>query len=184
MSIGFFGLNSIVTPQPTLPPRFYSLGTSNYQLDSGTYNIGYFGNFYATRGLNEVLDALAMMDPSQRARVTLHVFTSSTSELKAGVAAKGLADRVRVSDYVPYLEFLHLTTIFDCLLVNDASSGETHAINPYLPSKLSDYEGSGTDIWAITEVGSTLSQLHTRFSSTLGDVAGAKDVLEQMAHTR
>ena len=41
-----------------------------------------------------------------------------------------------------FFEFLNLTTKFDCLIVNDANTKDYKEINPYLPSKLSDYLGS------------------------------------------
>ena len=54
---------------------------------------------------------------------------------------------MRVGPYVRYLEFLNLTTKFDCLIVNDAATGASHARNPYLPSKWADYRGAGTPVW-------------------------------------
>jgi hypothetical protein len=81
---------------------------------------------------------------------------------------------------VPFLEFLNLTTLFDVLLVNDAATAQHHAVNPYLPSKISDYRGSGTPIWAICEPGSILSTQPVDFSSELGDVAGATAALRAL----
>jgi hypothetical protein len=71
-----------------------------------------------------------------------------------------------------------LTTKFDCLIVNDAhKKGE---INPYLPSKVSDYLGSGTDIWALYEENSTLSKLDLKYKSINGDIESTKKTLKQI----
>ncbi len=49
---------SSVSHHPTLPPPFYRRETSTYDLDPDRVHVGYFGVFYATRGLTEVTDAL------------------------------------------------------------------------------------------------------------------------------
>ena len=69
------------------------------------------------------------------------------------------------------LEFLNLTTRFDVLVVNDAETTAHHRVNPYLPSKLADYVGSGTPVWAICEDGSELSEMEgIAYKSRLGDI--------------
>jgi hypothetical protein len=112
--------------------------------------------------------------------VRLHVFTNRDDHLELEKFSGPLADVVRVHRFVPFLQFLNLTTRFDVLLVNDAAAAQYHGMNPYLPSKLSDYLGSGTPVWAVAEAGSVLDSLPTAYSSELGDVAGAKRSLEQM----
>jgi hypothetical protein len=166
---------------PTLPPPFYRREPSDYDLDPERVHVGYFGVFYATRGLTEVTDALAGLPGRVRARVQLHVFTTDPDEVAAGVSAAGLGDVVRVNGYRPFLEFLHLTTRFDVLLVNDADHEGT---NPYLPSKLSDYLGSGSDVWAISQPGSVLSRQPVAYASTLHDVGAAAGVLTRIATRR
>ncbi|WKN49395.1 hypothetical protein [Nocardioides sp. Arc9.136] len=172
---------STVSHHPTLPPPFYRREPSSYALDPERVHIGYFGVFYATRGLTEVTEALAGLPAAVRARVQLHVFTSGPEEIEEGVRAAGLADVVKVNGYRPFLEFLHLTTRFDVLVVNDA---DHEGVNPYLPSKLSDYLGSGTDIWAISQPGSVLSRQQVAHASSLHDVAGATEVLTRIAGRR
>ena len=172
---------SSVSHHPTLPPPFYRREPSDYDLDPDRVHVGYFGVFYATRGLTEVTDALAGLPGPIRARVQLHVFTTDPDEVAAGVRAAGLGDVVRVNGYRPFLEFLHLTTRFDVLLVNDA---DHEGINPYLPSKLSDYLGSGSDVWAISQPGSVLSRQPVAYASTLHDVGAAAEVLTRVAARR
>ena len=55
------------------------------------------------------------------------------------------------SDFAEYLDFLNLTTKFDVLIATDLSTYDNFKINPYLPSKIADYTGSGRDIWMIYE---------------------------------
>ncbi len=175
--------HAIVSPHPSLPASFYQLGDVTYDLDPYRAHLAYFGAFYATRGLTEVTDALHALPKDVRRRVQLHVFTKDPAKLRRDLKKAGLNDVVVANEYVPYLDFLNLTTMFDCLVVNDALTADHHAVNPYLPSKISDYRGSGRPIWAIVEDGSTMSQLDTDFRSSLGDVAGAVEVLTTLARS-
>jgi glycosyltransferase involved in cell wall biosynthesis len=172
---------SVISPHPTLPPAFYSMARSDYALDPSVVNIAYFGTFYATRGLDDVLTALARLDPATRELLRLHVFTSKAQALRERVKELGIVDLVRVNPYVRYLVFLNLTTRFDCLIVNDALTTEHHQRNPYLPSKWSDYHGSGRRVWGLVEEGSPLSARPLDFASPVGDVGAAQDVLRKIA---
>lgn len=172
---------SRVAPHPIPAAVFTGLRQSSHTLDPTRVNIGYFGSFYVSRGLAEVTRALAGLAPEQRSRLCLHVFTDRPEESAAEVAQANLSDVVRVSGYLPYLEFLALIRRFDVLLVNDAATSSTHPVNPYLPSKLSDYLGSGRPIWAVAEPGSVLSGMPLAHRSGIGDVAGAAAVLSGLA---
>jgi len=170
--------HSVVEPHPTLPQEFYEVVTSSYALDPRLVNIAYFGVFYATRGLTEVVEALRTLAPEARAQIRLHVFTARPSDLEAEMREAGLSDVIVANPYVSYLEFLNLTTHFDALLVNDAHTKDSHSVNPYMPSKWSDYAGSGRPIWGVIEPGSELSTRPLAHLSELGDAAGARAVLE------
>ena len=172
---------AVISPHPTLPPSFYSMVEHPYPIDPTVANIGYFGTFYATRGLGDVLTALAGLESAERARVRLHVFTSNGKDLQRHVDEHGLGEYVRVNPYVRFLEFLNLATRFDCLVVNDALTTDSHARNPYLPSKWSDYQGSGRPVWGLVEDGSPLSGQTLDFSSPVGDVDAAAGVLRRIA---
>ncbi|MGN6251182.1 MAG: glycosyltransferase [Marmoricola sp.] len=172
---------SRVSPHPTLPPEYYRMARAEHDLTGpGVVDIGYFGVFYATRVLTEVTRALAGLPMADRRRVRLHVFTDRAEQVKHEVTRAGLADVVRVRPYLPYLEFLELTTRMDLLLVNDAATSGHHRLNPYLPSKVSDYLGSGTPVWALYEPGSVLSGIETAYRSPVGDVGAAGAVLRSL----
>lgn len=169
---------AVIRHHPTLEQHFYELGAVDYPLDKTRVNIGYFGMFYASRSLTEVVDAISLLSRQERRRLTLHVFTRDPGAL-AKKLGRGLANVIRPTGYLPYLDFLAVTRQFDILLVNDAKVTDSHGINPYLPSKVSDYLGSGTDIWSLVEEGSVLSSIDTRYTSTLRDVHGALAVLRR-----
>ncbi len=172
---------AVISPHPTLAPAFYAMADQTYSLEPGIAHVGYFGNFYATRGLGDVLTALAGLDPATRERLRLHVFTGKADALRAHVAELGIADLVRINPYVRYLAFLNLASKFDCLVVNDALTSDTHARNPYLPSKWSDYAGSGRPVWGLVEDGSPMSTRPLDHLSPVGDVGAAQDVLRKLA---
>ena len=170
---------------PSVPaPELYRLRSAGYALDPGVVNIGYFGAFYGRRGLGEVTAALRLLEPDERHRVRLHVFTKPYERMSIEMLRAGLADVVTVSPYIDYLTFLNLATKLDVLLVNDLSTADLPTTNPYLPSKIFDYRGSGTPIWAIQEPGSALSSLSADYVSRLGDVDGARTQLLRMLRNR
>lgn len=171
---------SAIEPHPTLPEHFYRLRDADYEMDPGRVHVGYFGRFYVSRGLTEVVEALHRTQPSTRRRLLLHVFTPDPDALMKEVQSAGLDGVIVARPYAGYLEFLNLCRRFDVLLVNDARTSDSHSGNPYLPSKYADYLGSGTPIWSIYEVGSPLAQESTSFRSELGDVEGARKILEEL----
>ncbi len=175
---------SRVSHHPTLPASFYHRIEGEYPLEPGVLNVAYFGAFYATRGLTEVVEALKALAPVERAKIRLHVFTGDPATLAKELSAHALTDVVIANPYVSYFVFLELTTRMDVLLVNDARTRDHYDINPFLPSKWSDYAGSGSDVWAIVEEGSILSTMPTSYRSPLGDSAAAVAELRRMLADR
>jgi hypothetical protein len=169
-------------PQPTLPPAFYELAdVDDHDLSPECVNIGYFGAFYANRGIGEVLDAIESLDPAEQSQVRLHVFTGDPAALASAVADRPSAARLTIAGYRPYLEFLALAGRMDALLVNDAATaGSAHDVNPYLPSKYSDYRGAGAPVWGHLEDGSPLSHERLAYVSQVGDVDSVRDVLRAL----
>ncbi|MBW9214103.1 glycosyltransferase [Mumia sp. zg.B53] len=175
---------SVVSHHPTLPKSFYHRVEGEYEIEPDVLNIAYFGAFYATRGLTEVVDALKALEPNERAMVRLHVFTGDPETLAKELAVHGLTDIVVANPYVSYFAFLELTTRMDVLLVNDAKTRDHYDVNPFLPSKWSDYAGSGSDVWAVVEEGSILSTMPTTYRSPLGDAAAAVAEVRRMLADR
>lgn len=170
---------STVQHQPTLPRRYYLLNETELKSVVDEINIGYFGEFYNTRGLSEIIEALEMLPEFQLNKIRLWIFSANSSTLKSSISNR-VASRVTFKSKVKYLEFLGLLDQFDCLMVNDALTADHHAVNPYLPSKFSDYKGSTSDIWAIVEPGSVLSTMDVEHQSIIGDTLGAFQCLNSI----
>ncbi|PEL11947.1 glycosyltransferase [Bacillus sp. AFS017336] len=169
-----------ISNQPTLPKQYYHVKASKYGIDSSKVNLGYFGTFYQTRKLNELIEGLKITKPELRDKIKLHIFTSDPKALANELSGETIEQNIKVNPYVNFLEFLNFTTKFDCLVVNDAFTKDYKDINPYLPSKLSDYKGSGNNIWGIFEKGSILSRFDTKYKSEIGDTEGAAKVFESL----
>ncbi|MFF1831754.1 glycosyltransferase [Paenarthrobacter sp. NPDC058040] len=171
---------SVVRVHPTPPSRSYDLLPAQYELSDSVVNVGYFGAFYENRGLIEVLTALANSSVAVRRKLRLHVFTNKPDDVVRQVQEFGLMGIVKAQGYRPYLEFLNLTTKFDVLLVNDVERTGEMAINPFLPSKYSDYVGSGQPVWGLLDEGSPLSAKPLAYTSAVGNAVQAVQVLEEI----
>ena len=192
---------SSVSNHPTLPRNYYLREDSNYEVDDDALNLGYFGEFYSSRGITEVTAAIRSLPETIQRRVRLHVFTNYipafdgarrprnfsqaqfddlVNRALEGVGATGIEHLVRLNASLPYLTFLATTEKLDYLIVNDARSGEHHTVNPYLPSKWSDYAGSSAETWAFVESGSILSTKPATVKTPVGDVSRAREDLWTM----
>lgn len=190
--------NAKVSHHPSLPREFYEMVPHDPQVSPDQLNIAYFGEFYSSRGLIEVTSAMRSLPERLQERVHLHVFTNYVPVGKGGrrprnfsakqyedlvaravngVGAEGIEHMVTFHPSLPFLEFLAATDSFDLLVVRDAASGEHHVVNPYLPSKWSDYAGSGAATWAIVEEGSTIASMTHRYASPVNDLGAAREVL-------
>ncbi len=167
-----------ISPHPTLPAKFYYLFENGYALDKSKINMAYFGAFYKTRNLDDVLEGLRNLTKENRERFQFHIFTQQKDIVEEVLAEDILRDCIKINDYVSYCQFLNLTTKFDCLVVNDAVTFGLKEVNPYLPSKISDYLGSNVPIWALYEEGSTLSNYKSiSYKSRIGETREAIEVL-------
>ncbi|AKG73405.1 glycosyltransferase [Salinicoccus halodurans] len=149
---------SAIAKHPTLDAAYYSFQKNYVELDKDKINIGYFGNFYETRNAEEIMN-IAGIIKADGLDVKIHVFTNSTRQVKSQIYSNGLKDVVEVNPYLRYFEFLSASKSFDYLMLSDARTSEYKRRNPYLPSKFSDYTGSGTNIWIQYEEGSTLEEI-------------------------
>lgn len=148
---------SIIKNQPTLESKYYNY-KNNKTLSKNKINIGYFGSFYKNRNISIVLDEFKKLDEDIKNNIEVHIYTNNISELREYVELNSLNKYIKMNKYVDYFTFLNISSKFDILLVNDTLTKENIGINPYLPSKYSDYRGSGSLIWAVVEEGSPLSK--------------------------
>lgn len=168
-----------IKPHPTLSREYYGIVQSAYRIDSSKLNVAYFGSFYDTRGLMDVFEALLKIPYERREIIKIHVFTEQAEKVRGDKALSELGGNIVINKYVGYLEFLNLSSRFDCLIVNDAVTKGVKALNPYLPSKLSDYKGGGSNVWAICEPGSPMDKL-----ASAGEVAYRSEVGDLGSHVR
>lgn len=174
-----------VSPHPTLPREFYSLAPTTYQVPDDKVNIGYFGTFYANRGVGLLLNALAQCPSWITDAVRLHVFTSKPDDLTASAQNMGVDHCMSIGPYVDFLEFLNLADRMDVLLVNDAVTPKGGLVNPFLPSKWSDYKGSTTPVWGIIEEGSMLdSMTEIAYRTPVEHLSGIQAALAQIVTDR
>ena len=169
-----------VEHHPTPPSHYYRRPRVTVEFPPDRVNLGYFGMFYPTRGLSSIAAALRALRPELRERIRLHVFCPRPVEMAQLAEQSGLSNQIVAHPYLSYFDFLAVTTQLDCLLVDDFQTAATHPRNPYLPSKWSDYVGSGTPIWRIVEPGSVLASMKSMYVSDLDDVAGATRVLTEI----
>jgi len=157
---------SEIIPHPTLPREYYESNKSNYQLDSDKVNFAYFGAFYKTRRLDDLIEALRSYnvnraDYKDLKKPLIHIFTEQTDSAHEMIQEEGLEDYFLVNPYVNYFEFLSISKNMDVLIVNDANARKVFNVNPYLPATISDYVGSNSAIWSFYEEGSAISKLKT-----------------------
>lgn len=157
---------SEVRMHPTLPNKYYQIIESNLKLDDNYINIAYFGkDYYSKRHFESLFYAVGALNHKFKDRINVYLYLSEEK----------LLDRVLPSDNfiikkpIDYLEFLNVTTKYDVLIVNDMNTNDNFELNPYLPSKLSDYLGSGRDIWALYEDRSVLSEFNLKYKSNIND---------------
>ena len=165
---------SEIRPHPTLDDKFYHIKDVELDLDKDCINIAYFGNdYYSKRHFENLFYAVEALKHRFKDKIRVYIYVSDDKLVKKLIPS----DNFTVRKPLEYLEFLNATTKFDILMVNDAITKNIFESNPYLPSKLSDYKGSGSDIWAFYEEGSTLSAMDFKYKSNINDY---QECLNQM----
>ena len=149
---------AVIQKHPTLNKEYYYLENVEASIDQSLINLAYFGNFYSRRSYDNFIRLIESLNNNFKYFFKLHIYTNKNM-LNDEDLAYLEDEHITVSPYLSFTEFLNVTTKFDALIVNDANTIEDKFINPYLPSKLSDYLGSGTAIIAINEKESILSKL-------------------------
>ena len=168
---------SEIKPHPTIPDEFYHIRDVDLQLDEDCLNVAYFGNdYYSKRHFEGLFYAVESLKHKYRDNVRIHIFSANDGFVKRLVPSDGFI----VKKPLEYLDFLNATTKFDVLIVNDVNTKGNYEVNPYLPSKLSDYKGSGSDIWAIYEKGSSLSRIDVKYRSDMADYDECSSVFRKI----
>lgn len=172
---------SVIMPHPIPNSNWYHFKESNYdKIDDEKVNIAYFGKFFDLRHIYNVFSSLYALDKKLQEKTLIHLFVQTPEEFQKIVDCTPIKDNVIVNPFYPLFEFLNLTTKFDCLIVNDLRSKGTFERNPFVPSKISDYLGSGTDIWRICEYGSQMTNIETKYISYIDNIFTVQDTLKKI----
>lgn len=149
---------AIISAHPTLPESFYHLEQTNYEYDVAQINFAYFGNFYDTRGFREIELMCKYLILDGITNFKVNVFTNINAKTNGFYNNSDFKDYIKLNPYLNYFEFLNLTEQMDILMIYDAHTKGIKEVNPYLPSKLSDYLGSTAYTMAFIEEDSILSE--------------------------
>lgn len=170
---------SVISPHPSLDEKYYFIKKNSYEVDDSLVSFAYFGVVYGNRTLEDFINAFDNLDPVLKDKFRLHIFTPNITMFEQ-LLSDNLFKKTKLNNNIPFLEFLNLTTKFDCLLVNDTSTKGTYPLNPYLPSKISDYFGSKTDIWGICEENSPMDNINIKYKSSLGNLKSNQYILTKI----
>src|SRR5699024_410875 len=138
---------------------YYYMEDSSVNMEDAIVNIAYFGNFYSRRSYKIFLNFVQKLNENYNLLFKLHIFTNK-NQLDVESLEELESENIAIHDYLPFTKFLNALTKFDALLISDAETKQDKPINPYLPSKLSDYLGSGSLILAMTEQFSVMSNIN------------------------
>ena len=170
---------------PTLDDKFYHIKDVDLNLNPDEINIAYFGkDYYGKRHFEALFYTLDSLNHRYKDKIKIHIFIDDTQLVKSLISSTQSSDNFTVRKPIGYLEFLNATTKFDVLLVSDVETKPDFELNPYLPSKLSDYMGSSADIWGICEKGSSLSKMDLKYKSYIGDIPSLQSQIIKILHDR
>lgn len=173
---------TLIWNHPQLPEEFNSLIYSKYKIDKSKINIAYFGTFYKARNIGQILDLL------NDERIVLYIFTNRNDETDE--LEKKYSNLV-INDMIPLFEMQNLASQMDyCCLADLEFDGP---INPYLPSKLSDYLAAGSKVIALNKGNSIISKsnnpsilktevIDKTFLNRVIDLANTKNVQDELSH--
>lgn len=172
----FVADKSEIQMHPTLDGEFYHIKNVDLNLDDECINLAYFGrDYYGKRHFESLFYAVESLNHKFKDKIKVYLFIEDVNLIKSLIKPLDASNNFIVKKPLNYFEFLNATTQFDVLIVNDVVTGDEWPINPYLPSKLSDYLGSSSDIWALYENGSTLSKFDLKYKSDISDFKSCRN---------
>ncbi len=142
---------SVISKHPTLSSKYYERTSYSGDVDTTLINIAYFGNINSRRSFSSFFDSWRMCDEKLITNFRLYIFSNINSDKILSNVPLELRKYVIVNKGLNYLDFLGSLKIFDYLLTVDTEVKDTLGVNPFLPSKISDYLGSTTKILALIE---------------------------------
>ena len=170
---------SKIVPAQTLADKYYYFKESHYPIDNNYINFAYFGVIFGNRNFEEFINGFDNLHDEFKDKFRLHLFSPNKTMFEQ-ILSSDILSKTTINQNVEFLDFLNLTTKFDVLLVEDSLIDGLYSKNPFLPSKISDYEGSGTDIWAICDNGSIMDQIDLKYKSYLKNPESSKNVINKI----
>lgn len=152
---------SVIVPHPILEPKFYNLGKFEMKLDQTKTNIAYFGNVNAKRSFDSFFDSWLNLPPKERNNFRFYIFSNLKKETILKHIPNELQDYIILGGNLNYLDFLTSLKSFDYLLTMDTEVNHIFGMNPFLPSKVADYLGSGAKVLALVENGSPTTRINS-----------------------
>ncbi|HHE3575761.1 hypothetical protein M8990_01640 [Pasteurella multocida] len=140
-----------IKQHPTLPIEFYQKGRIKVDINKENINLGYFGNFNIKRGISEFINAWKNLPKSKKTKLRLFIFTNMNSDKIYASIPEELISYIKVEKSLKYLDYLGILDSFDYVLSFDTQVSKIFGLNPYLPSKISDYLGANTKTLALLE---------------------------------
>ena len=168
---------SEIKPHPTLESKFYNIKNVEIDMDENYINLAYFGSYYYVRHFESLFYAFESLNHKYKDKLRFHFFTDYDDFLNIVINDLTIKDSIVIHKPLGFFDFLNATQKFDILIINDTVTENTFKINPFLPSKYSDYIGSTSDIWTIYEDGSPVSKLDAKYKSSMNDYKTSCDVL-------
>ncbi|MBE6501042.1 MAG: hypothetical protein E7Z79_01220 [Methanobrevibacter thaueri] len=176
---------SEIRRHPTLKSKYYHIKELDLNLNDEFINIAYFGmDYYGKRHFEALFYALESLNHKYKNKIKLHLYMNDKKLIKELISQFSVKENIAIRKPLDYLSFLNATTKFDVLIVNDVMTKDNFKVNPYLPSKVSDYLGSSSDIWALCEMGSTLSSVDVRYKSDIHDFNSCGETLVEILHDK
>ena len=173
----FVEKKSAIKEHPILPKEYYNLKDFKEDLDSSKINLGYFGNIYSKRHFESVFQAFEKLNHKHKDSLQFYFYINDKNLFEKLTSNLEISENIHIKDQVDYLDFLNLINKFDVLIINDLITSDCFEVNPYRPSKLSDYLGSDSKIWAICERGSILDSEDVEYKSFVDDYKSSIDAL-------
>ena len=172
---------SIISSHPIPPKEWYHKKDAQYdKINQDKVNIAYFGKFFDLRHIYNVFSSFYTLDKKLQEKTLIHLFVQNPNEFQQIVSCMPIKDNIIINSFYPLFDFLNLTTKFDCLIVNDLRSKGNFERNPFIPSKISDYLGSGTDVWRICEYNSEMSKIDTKYLSYIDNIFSVQKTLSNI----
>lgn len=109
--------------------------------------IGYFGTLCANRGIGTIIEAVRFLDPTVRQRFRIDIHTSQVTQGRDLIARNGVSDVFHFRARTLVQRISHQGQPYNHLLVTDTQTGGFSVANPFMPSKVSDYQATGITSW-------------------------------------